>query len=182
MAVYTELSKTFVEELGEDHNLGRLNSLTGIPEGSVNSNYLLETAKGKFLLRVDEIKSESEVRRELDLLSFLRKHSFPCPHPLQDRMGRFYREYESKCVSLYKYHEGRVVTPARLRPSQLETIGRALGELHVIGKGYKKGIDNRFSFERIADLYIGVRGPPAELFPQDYADARRRDRISDALS
>ena len=115
MAVYTELNKSFVEELGEDYNLGRLNALAGIPEGSVNSNYLLETAKGKFLLRIDEIKSESEVRRELDLLTFLRKHSFPCPHPLQDRTGRYYREYESKCVSLYKYHEGRVVLAGRLR-------------------------------------------------------------------
>ena len=47
--------------------------------------------------------------------------------------------------------------PERLRPTQLETIGRVLGELHVIGKGYKKGIDNRFSFERIADLYLSVR-------------------------
>jgi homoserine kinase type II len=27
----------------------------------------------------------------------------------------------------------------------------------VIGKAYKKGIDNRFSFERIADLYLTVR-------------------------
>src|SRR5271170_3370684 len=126
MAVYTDLSKSFVEELGEDHNLGRLNSLTAIPEGSVNSNYLLESAKGKFLLRVDEIKSESEVRREIDLLAFLRKHAFPCPHPLQDRTGRYYRDYEGKCISLYKYHEGRVPIAARLRPTQLETIGRTL--------------------------------------------------------
>ena len=50
-----------------------------------------------------------------------------------------------------------MLLPARLKPSQLETIGRALGDLHVIGKGYKKGIDNRFSFERIADLYLSVR-------------------------
>jgi homoserine kinase type II len=76
---------------------------------------------------------------------------------MQDRMGRYYREYESKCVSLYKYSEGRVPVAIRLKPSQLETIGRTLGELHVIGKGYKKGIDNRFSFERIADLYLTVR-------------------------
>jgi homoserine kinase type II len=124
MAVYTELNKSFLEELANDYNFGRLGAIAGIPEGSVNSNYLLETAKGKFLLRVDEIKSESEVRREIDLLAFLRKHAFPCPHPMQDRMGRYYRDYESKCVSLYKY---------------------------------KKGIDNRFSFERIADLYLTVR-------------------------
>src|SRR5229473_6477748 len=157
MAVYTELSKTFLEELVDDYSFGRISNVVGIPEGSVNTNYLLETAKGKFLVRIDEVKGESEVRREIDLLAFLRKHTFPCPHPLQDRMGRFYRDYDNKCVSIYRYHEGRVVPAGRLRPTQLETIGRALGELHVIGKGYKKGIDNRFSFERVADLYLTVR-------------------------
>jgi len=157
MAVYTELHKTFLEELAEEYSCGRFASVTGIPEGSVNSIYLLEAAKGKFLLRVDEVKSESEVRREIDLLTFLRKHGFPCPHPVQDRMGRYYRDYQGKCVSIYKFQEGRVPVAVRLRPTQLETIGRTLGELHVIGKGYKKGIDNRFSFERIADLYLSVR-------------------------
>ncbi len=158
MAAYTELHKSFLEQLGDDYNLGRIVGAVGVPQGSVNSNYLVETAKGRFLLRVDEVKTESEVKREIDLLAFLRKHSFPCPHPLQDRMGRYWRECEGKCASLYRYHEGRIVPPERLRPTQLETIGRTLGELHVIGKGYKKGIDNRFSFERIADLYLSVRG------------------------
>ncbi len=157
MAVYTELNKTFVEELADDYGFGRILAIGAIQEGSINSNYLLETAKGKFLLRVDEVKSESEVRRELDLLSFLRKHAFPCPHPVQDRTGRYYREYKGKCASLYKYSEGRAPSVARIRPTQLEAIGRALGDLHVIGKGYKKGIDNRFGFERIADLYLTVR-------------------------
>jgi len=71
---------------------------------------------------------------------------------------------------------------ARLRPSQLETIGRALGELHVIGKGYKKGIDNRFSFERIADLYLTVRNRLPNYFRKINAHARRRDRVLDAVS
>jgi homoserine kinase type II len=123
MAAYTELHKPFLEQLGEDYNLGRIVGAVSIPQGSVNSNYLIESAKGRFLLRVDEVKTECE----------------------------------GKCASLYRYHEGRIVTAERLRPTQLETIGRTLGELHVIGKGYKKGIDNRFSFERIADLYLTVR-------------------------
>ncbi|MBV8054056.1 MAG: homoserine kinase [Deltaproteobacteria bacterium] len=158
MAVYTELKKTLIDELADDYNLGRITDVIPIPDGSVNSNYVIEAGKARLLLRIDEVKSEGEVKREIDLLAFLRKHSFPCPHPLQDRMGRVYREYDSKCLSLFRYVEGRVLPVARLRPAHLENIGRALGELHVIGKGYKKGIDNRFSFERIADLYIAVRG------------------------
>src|SRR5208282_4792425 len=157
MAVYTELNKQFLQELAEDYGFGRVIRALGIRDGSVNTNYLLETAKGKFLARVDEVKSENELRREIDLLSFLRKHGFPCPNPLQDRKGRFYRDLGTKCISVYKYQEGRIVPPERLRPSQLETAGRTLAQLHVIGKGYKKGIDNRFSFERIADLYLNVR-------------------------
>ena len=33
-----------------------------------------------------------------------------------------------------------------------------LADLHLISKAYKKGIDNRFSFERVAEIYAGVRG------------------------
>src|ERR1700689_5750103 len=133
MAVYTELSKPFLKELTDDYGLGRVASATGIPEGSVNTNYVLEAAKGKFLLRVDEVKGENELKREIDLLSFLRKHAFPCPHPMQDRMGRFYRNFNNRCVSLFKYQEGKVLMPARLKPSQLETSGAALG--HPAGTG-----------------------------------------------
>jgi homoserine kinase type II len=158
MAVYTELSRPFLQELAEDYGFGRVIRAVGIREGSVNTNYLVEAAKGKFLARIDEVKTEGELKREIDLLVFLRKHSFPCPHPLQDRKGRYYRALGSKCVSVYRYQEGRILTPERMRPGHLEAAGRALGELHAIGKGYKKGIDNRFSFERIADLYLGVRG------------------------
>jgi len=158
MAAYTELTADLLEELADDYGFGRISSSVPIPQGSVNTNYLLETAKGRYLLRIDEAKSEMEVKREIDLLSFLHKHAFPCPHPLQDRKGRYYREYRTRCLSISKYAEGRMVAPDGLRASQLEGVGRTLAELHIIGKGYKKGIDNRFSFERIADLYNNVRG------------------------
>lgn len=157
MAIYTELSKALLEELADDYAFGRITNAVGIPEGSVNSNYLLETSRGRFLLRIDEIKSETELRREIDLLSFLRKHSFPCPQPLQDRKGRYYRDCGSKSASLYKYHEGRTLSVARLKPAHLQAIGRTLAELHLLGKVYKKGVDNRFSFERIVDLYQRVK-------------------------
>src|SRR5260370_12715086 len=117
MAVYTELSKTFLEELVDDYSFGRISNVVGIPEGSVNTNYLLETAKGKFLVRIDEVKGESEVRREIDLLAFRRKHTFPCPHPLQDRMGRFYRDYDAKCVSIYPSHARPAPPPTAPAPT-----------------------------------------------------------------
>ena len=61
MAVYTPIDKKHLTEIVEDYNLGKLGSCTGITAGSVNTNYLLETSRGKFLLRIDEVKNELDV-------------------------------------------------------------------------------------------------------------------------
>ena len=105
MAVYTVLDKRELAEVVEDYGLVKLNAATGVANGSVNTTYLLETPRGKHLLRVDEVKGELEVKRELDLLLFLRKHGFPCPQPLADRKGRHYREFGGKCLSLYRWYD-----------------------------------------------------------------------------
>ncbi len=157
MAVYTEVDTRVLAEIVEDYGLVRLISSSGVAAGSVNSSYLLETARGKHLLRVEEVKSELEVKRELDLLLFLRKHGFPCPQPLADRKGRHHRESGGKTLTLYRWVDGHTVTPQRLTLAQIENVGRLLADLHTIGKSYKKGIDNRFSYDRVADLYGAVR-------------------------
>src|SRR5215831_13761477 len=128
MAVYTVLDKRELAEVVEDYGLVKLNAATGVANGSVNTTYLLETPRGKHLLRVDEVK------RELDLLLFLRKHGFPCPQPLADRKGRHYREFGGKCLSLYRWYDGHVVSNERVTAAQLENIGRVLADLHTIGK------------------------------------------------
>jgi Ser/Thr protein kinase RdoA (MazF antagonist) len=104
------------------------------------------------------VKGELDVKRELDLLLFLRKHGFPCPQPIADREGAALSRVGGKCLSIYRWIDGHVPNPSRFHAAQLEAVGRVLADLHTIGKSYKKGIDNRFTFERIADAYGEVRG------------------------
>src|SRR5437870_3904439 len=111
MAVYTQLSKREASELVADYGLPKLLSVKPVPEGSVNTHYLLETIKGKFVVKIDEVKSELEVKRELELLLFLRKHGLPCPVPLADQRGRHYRDWGGKHLSVYRYIDGHVVAP-----------------------------------------------------------------------
>jgi homoserine kinase type II len=157
MAVYTALDHDAVASLIDDYGLLRVTASHGIPTGSVNSNYVLDTPRGKHLLRIDEVKGELDVKRELDLLLFLRKLGFPCPQPVADRKGRYYREFGGKCASLYRWIDGRVITVERLTNERLEQVGRLLAELHMLGKQYKKGIENRFSYDRIAEIYRSSR-------------------------
>jgi homoserine kinase type II len=164
MAVYTILDRKTLASLAEDHNLGRLTKVTGVPAGSVNTHYLLETRKGKFFLKVDEIKSRQEAQREVLLLLFLRSQGFVCPEPLADRHGRYLHEYQGKAVSLYPLLPGRSFSEAALTPLQVEQAGQILASLHCVSQGYRKTIENRFSFERVVEIYQTVRAELPSYF------------------
>ena len=92
MAAQTILEKRYLTQIADDYGFGKAQGMVVVPAGSINTHYRLDTAKGRYFLRLDEEKSEMEVKRELDLLLYLRKHGFPCPQLIADRKGRQYRE------------------------------------------------------------------------------------------
>ena len=156
-----------IAEIAEDYGLGKLSAVAPAPpawcrQAGNSRHILLEAGRGKSILRFDGLRGEIEVKREIDLLLFLRKHGFPCPQPLADRNSRLYRDYAGQSLIAYEHIDGHQIEAARLTMAQIEGIGRVLAELHVIGKGYKKGVENRFTFEGIADTYADARGglPP----------------------
>lgn len=157
-----KIAKKEFNELVAEYGLPKLNQVKELPAFGAIAEVLLDTAKGKFVARFDGAKSEMEVKRELDLLLFLRKHNFPCIVPLTDRRGRHYREVEGAILSVYRPIDGRYVDPEELSLGQIESVGRVMSELHLVGKAYKKGIESRFAFDRVADIYFEAR----EQLPQ----------------
>jgi len=162
MAVYTILKRKSLAGFAEHYGLGKLLKFSGVPAGSVNTHYLLETNKGKFFLKVDEVKTSQEAQREIDLLLHLRAHGFVCPRPLADRQGRYLLEYDGKVVSVYPYLAGKIFSEKALSLPQLERVGHSLASLHLFGQTYKRGLENRFRFERIVETYeeVKARLPP----------------------
>ena len=77
MTVETKISRKELGEIGADYGFPRITGVHEIGETSENTLYAVETVKGKFVVKIDEVKSEIEVKREVDLLLFLRKHGFP---------------------------------------------------------------------------------------------------------
>ncbi|MFQ5681998.1 MAG: homoserine kinase [Candidatus Binatia bacterium] len=164
MAVYTPLTKRESSRIVEEFGLGGVLSLTGIRTGSVNTHYLLESKRGRFLIKIDEVKSEVEVKQELDLLLYLKRQGFPCLQPVKNKKGKYYQEFHGKYLSLSRYVGGVEISVKALTSSHLEVLGHTLANLHLLGRGYKKGIDNRFGFAKIVNMYREVRQQlPAHL-------------------
>ncbi len=153
MAVYTPLDHRTVTNLISTYGLGKLNKMTGIPTGSVNTHYLLEFSKGNVVLKIDEAKELPDAERELTLLLFLRERGFRCPQPLIDCSGKYYHTYKGKPLSLYSLLVGKSVTETQLTTAQLEHVGQTLAALHLLSPGYPKDEDNRFSVARVLSLY-----------------------------
>lgn len=157
MAIYTVLERRAVSSLVRDYGLGRLSVVRGIPAGSVNTHYYIEAAKGKFILRIDEVKAHAETQHEIDLLIFLRKRGIPCPRPVTDKHGQHLRDYDGKPVSLYHNAAGKEFSVATLTEDHVEKIGAMLGTLHLAGQKFSPPIENRFGFARIQSLYQHLR-------------------------
>jgi len=157
MAIYSVLNKKEIAKLADEFALGDVISYSGIRNGSVNTHYLIETKRGRYFAKIDEVKSELEVKEELDLLLHLKKQGFPCLQPLKSKTGRYYWDVQGKCITLSRYLDGVELPVESLTTTHLETLGHALADLHLIGRSYKKGIDNRFGFNRIVAIYREVR-------------------------
>ena len=157
MAIYTALSKKDIGKIVEEFAVGDLVNFTGMRTGSVNTHYLIETKRGKFFLKIDEVKSEVEAKQEIDLLLHLRKQNFPCVQPLKTKSGRFHLDFQGKCLTVTRHIEGAELPVESLNSTHLNALGHALANLHLIGRSYKKGIDNRFGYNRIVAIYREVR-------------------------
>ena len=59
MAVYTQLSKAQIIRLLKKYDLGSLLNFKGIKDGIENTNYLVITTKGKFILTIFENRVKS---------------------------------------------------------------------------------------------------------------------------
>ena len=157
MAIYTALNKKDIAKIADEFALGELSSFSGIKNGSVNTHYLIETKRGRYFAKIDEVKSELDVKQELDLLFHLRKQGFPSVQPLKSKTGRYYLEFGGKCLTVSRYLDGVELPVKSLSGAHLGAVGHALANLHLIGRSFKKGIDNRFGFNRIVVIYRDVR-------------------------
>ena len=135
MAVYTEVSDEELTAFLGDYDLGEVLSYKGIAEGVENSNYLLRTTKGTFILTL----YEKRVAREdlpffIALMEHLAGKGISCPTPLRGRDGDALRELCERPAAIISYLEG--VWPRRIVPQHCTALGAAMAEMHLAGADF----------------------------------------------
>ncbi|MBT6959834.1 MAG: phosphotransferase, partial [Rhodospirillaceae bacterium] len=88
MAVYTEVDDEALFAFVSDYDIGNVVSCKGIAEGRENSNYLLHTEQGPFILTLYEKRvNPSDLPFFLGLMQHLAETGVKCPVPVVARDG-----------------------------------------------------------------------------------------------
>ncbi len=135
VAVYTEVSAEALEAFLARYPLGRPLAFKGIAEGVENSNYLLETEAGRYILTLYERRVKAtDLPFFLSLMAWLAERGFPSAAPVPDRDGELLGELEGRPAAIAAFLPGLSVK--RPTAAQCREAGRGLAWLHDAAEGF----------------------------------------------
>jgi homoserine kinase type II len=130
MAVYTDVGDEEIAAFIASYGLGEVISFKGIAEGVENTNYLVETERGWFILTLYEKRvNAAELPFFLALMEHLAGAGLNCPTPVRDLEGRNLRELAQRPAALVTFLEGLSVR--RPAPEHCREVGEALARMHI---------------------------------------------------
>ncbi|MHA1108588.1 MAG: homoserine kinase [Alphaproteobacteria bacterium] len=170
MAVYTEVSDEDLEDFLTQYDIGDAVSCKGIAEGVENSNYLLQTDSGSYILTLYE---KRVVREELPfflgLMDHLAARDIPCPVPIHASDGEALRELCGRPAAIVSFLNG--MWPRRSNPDHCRALGEAVARLHLAGQDFAMSLPNGLSLDGWRSLFDDTRDRAGEI----------SDRLGDVL-
>jgi homoserine kinase type II len=135
MAVYTEVTDDALRAFLAAYEIGEVVAFRGIAEGVENSNYMLRTTTGDFILTLYEKRVDpADLPWFLGLMEHLAMKGVSCPQPVQGRDGSALRMLADRHAAITTFLPG--VWPRRPQLAHCGPLGEALGRLHAAGASY----------------------------------------------
>jgi homoserine kinase type II len=127
-------------------------SFKGIAEGVENTNYLVETERGWFILTLYEKRvNPAELPFFLALMEHLAGSGLNCPTPVRDCEGRNLRELAGRPAALVTFLEGLSVR--RPTADHCREIGEALARMHIAAADFSMRRRNGLGIDEWRPLY-----------------------------
>jgi homoserine kinase type II len=144
MAVYTDVPDDELQKFAAQYALGEIVSCKGIAEGVENSNYLLRTETGIFILTLYEKRVDpKDLPFFIGLMEHLASRGLACPTPVHGNDGIALRTLCGRPACIITFLDG--MWPRRIQPFHCAGVGRALAELHLAGGSFTMSRPNSLS-------------------------------------
>ena len=144
MAVYTEVSDEELDAFVNSYDIGALTSYKGIAEGVENSNFLVQTESGPFILTLYEKRvNPNDLPFFLGLKEHLSEHGINCPTPLRNRQGKSLGHLAGRPAAMVTFLDGMWVR--RPTVEHCEQLGVAMAKMHAAASDFELTRENALS-------------------------------------
>jgi len=162
VAVYTDVMAEELAGFLAGYDVGELLAYKGIAEGVENSNFLVHTSRGYFILTLYERRvAASDLPFFLALMEHLHARGITCPQPVKNRKGETLGRVAGRPAAIITFLDGMWIR----RPSagHCAALGEALAKLHVAGLEFGMRRANALSVAGWRPLYLSCRARANEL-------------------
>ncbi len=164
MAVYTQVDNDALEAFLSLYNIGSLLSFKGIAEGVENSNYLLHTDAGTYILTLYEKRVDADdLPFFLGLMNHLAAKGFACPTPVRQLSGTMLGTLAGRPAAIVSFLEG--VWLRKPLPRHCAELGAGLAAMHIAGSDFEITRPNALSITGWRPLYDACNGRADEAIP-----------------
>ena len=169
MAVYTDVTTDDLTRFLAGYELGELLSYKGIAEGVENSNFLVHTSAGNFILTLYEKRvAEADLPFFIALMEHLAARGINCPQPVKNRQGGMLGRVAGRPAAIVTFLDG--LWMRRPNASHCAGVGEALAKLHLAGGDFGMQRENALSIEAWRPLYETARSRGDSVRPGLCAD------------
>ncbi len=146
MAVYTDITEDDLSGFLKNYDVGTLMSYRGIAEGVENSNFMLHTTEGQFILTLYEKRVDpKDLPFFLGLMQHLAERGLSCPLPIARNDGRLLGTLSGRPAAMISFLEG--MWPRKPEAWHCRETGKAIAQMHVAGEGFEITRRNALSVE-----------------------------------
>ena len=135
MAVYTDIAENDLAAFLDDYSIGGLLSYKGIAEGVENSNFLMHTDTGSYILTLYEKRvNPDDLPFFLGLMDHLAARGISCPLPVHRKDGKIIGQLAGRPAAIVTFLEGMWMR--RPTVAHCRAVGAALAAMHLAGDGF----------------------------------------------
>jgi len=152
MAVYTDVATEDLAQFLAGYDIGELLAYKGIAEGVENSNFLVHTGQGNFILTLYEKRvAAKDLPFFLGLMEHLASRDITCPQPVKNRKGEVLGTVAGRPAAIITFLDGMWIR--RPSPAHCAALGGALARLHLAGLDFPLKRANALSVDGWRPLY-----------------------------
>ncbi|MBB4002989.1 homoserine kinase [Aurantimonas endophytica] len=164
MAVYTDISETQLASFLADYDLGALLSYKGIAEGVENSNFLLRTEAGTFILTLYEKRvNRADLPFFVGLMEHLAERGISCPLPVHTKVGEALGELAGRPGAIFTFLEG--MWTRRPTADHCRAVGAAMAGMHAAARDFGLRRENGLSLGEWRPLFESCGDRVDEIEP-----------------